>query len=145
MKMFFLTLLLLAAPPVFANDGGMPYIEAQDLTFNKADIGSSISFRGPEATSLFNALPGMDATGYNHGFTATGQKKAVVITCKTKSFDEKKEEFVTIANGPLCTIVVTEKFVPSPDSDDSKWIYNREPQSVGGKKESKNPQKKNAP
>jgi hypothetical protein len=140
-----MSLVLSVSASAFANDSSMPYIEVNDLTFKNADIGTKISFHGEDAKSLFNVLPNQDVYGYYHGFTATGKKKAVRIECRTHSWDDKKGDFFKLENGPACDIYVTEAFDPnSGEGDNSKWIADRAPQSVGkdAKATKKTPAKK---
>ena len=129
MKKILFTVALLSGLYSFANDSGMPYIEAKQLTFKNADIGSKIQFRGADAMSLYNALPAMDAMDSRHGFTANGQKKSVSIICELSTWDDKKSTFVKLDDGPVCTIAVNKKYVPK-EEDFFKWTNTREPQSV---------------
>ncbi|MBO9668056.1 MAG: hypothetical protein J7501_14740, partial [Bdellovibrio sp.] len=98
--------------------------------------------------SLFKVLPNLDARGYSHGFTATGKKKSVAIQCSTHGWDDKKNEFYEIQNGPECSIVVGTAYdINNDEEDHSKWIADRAPQSVkkdakSGTKEVKKAKKK---
>lgn len=130
MRSILLALIFLTSVQTLANDGGMPYINVDELTFREADIGTMISFKGNEAQSLFNALPSMSAMNNERGFTATGKKKSVVISCRTEFWNAKTESQIVIPNGPLCTITVAKAFDPAADGgDNSKWINDRGPQS----------------
>lgn len=136
MKNMIAVLYLLWGVSAAANDGGMPYIEVNDLTFTDADVGTKITFKGPEAMSLYNALPSMDVMNSSRGFTATGKKKSVFIRCKALNYNEKTGEFDKISDGPVCSISVDKAFTGS-GGDDSKWIHEREPQSVKDAKKTK--------
>lgn len=122
MKVLIMTVVLFTSlQQALANDSGMPYIDAEQLTFKGADIGTKITFQGKDALSLFNVLPALSVYRNSRGFTARGQKKAVYIGCDTETYDQKKEDFVKIANGPICTIEVKKTFKPGDMGDDSKW------------------------
>jgi hypothetical protein len=129
MKTILFAAALLAGLCTFANDSGMPYIEAKDLTFKNADIGSKIQFRGEDAMSLYNALPSMDVMNSRHGFTANGQKKSVSIICEVSTWNDKKSTFIKVNDGPVCTITVDKKYIPK-EEDFYKWTNTREPQNV---------------
>ena len=131
MKSILFTGVVLLSASAMANDSGMPYIEVQDLTFKQADIGTSITFRGPEAMSLFNSLPSQNVLDNLRGFTATGKKKSVVIECSTEKWLEKQQTHVPIKDGPECQIRVEAVFNANDgERDNSKWIKTREPQST---------------
>lgn len=136
MKNILAMVMVLVGFKAMANDSGMPYIEVDQLTFKRAEIGTSIEFRGKEAASLFKALPNMDVENSAHGFTATGQKKSVSIICMDKAWNDKENKFIAVSNGPICTVKVGPKFVRG-EGDDSKWVNDREPQSVKDNKKSK--------
>lgn len=112
-------------PQQVGGDVGMRHIEVRDLTFKNAIVGTTMSFKGTDALSLYGTLPKVliendpeEATG----FVATDKINAVSIKCQKSRYSEANQAYVRINGGPLCTIRINDGRSVHVQGAESKWI-----------------------
>ena len=111
-------------PQQVGGDIGFKQIDVQQLNVEKANVGTTMTFRGSDAVTLYQVLPrvvGGQDQEETVGFVAHDQLHAVYVKCIKRQFNTKKGIAVPIENGPLCKIEIQEnKLNLAPQ--ELKWI-----------------------
>ena len=111
-------------PQQVGGDVGMKHINVDSLTMKNANLGTSMSFTGSQAESLYNSLPKSlienDPEGTT-GFVARGPANSLIVRCARNTFDSRLRQYVPFSKGPHCKITI-EKTTPRLEIMQNKWV-----------------------
>jgi hypothetical protein len=98
-------------PQQVGGDVGMRDIEIHDIVTEKADVGTTMSFKGADASSLHAVLPTLASSENPQettGFIAHDSNRAVVVKCIKNQFSDTRNAYEPVQGGPLCSVTIKE-------------------------------------